>query len=89
MITRKICSTIWLTAVGVMRCQPCKYPRLDARNVTKKTVGASTTTDMYARGSRMNCHSISQLAAKYVSTEKKMPVTNINAIEMRKTRFAP
>ena len=37
----------------------------------------------------MNCHSISQLAAKYVSAEKNIPVTNISAIDIRKTRFAP
>ena len=42
--TRKICSTICDTAVGVMRCHPCKYPRELASRVTKKTVGASTTT---------------------------------------------
>ena len=88
-MTRKICSTICETAVGVMRCQPCKYPRDAAKNVTKNTVGAKTTTDMYARASRMNCHSISQLAERYVSTENITPVINISAIEIRKTRLAP
>ena len=72
-----------------MRCQPCRYPRDDASNVTKNTVGAKTTTDMCARASRMNCHSISHVAEKYVSTEKITPVRNISAIEIRNTRFAP
>ena len=89
MITRNICSTICDTAVGVMRCQPCRYPRELARNVTKKTVGASATTAMWARASRMRCQSMSQSAAKYVSREKKIPVKSINPMEMWNTRFAP
>ena len=37
----------------------------------------------------MNWKSMSQSAAKYVSSEKTMPVSSMNVMEMRKTRFAP
>ena len=37
----------------------------------------------------MNCQSINQLAEKYVSTEKNIPVNNIKNIDIRKTRCAP